>query len=353
MVTTLIVRDATLAINGAPEKRGEPREHLRTRIAEVSRMEPRTAEECMEVLGSVANGEQADSEVLEALIVVGLAHPAIAARMSIVPVSIGRRLAVRLERTGEIDRTLGVLELLLHHHPGQDQLERDMAAVMRRQGMVQNLVERYFERAERLIREGRHQEAIGWLREVVQLDRSRKDAMRMIRDLRFHAKSHDRQKRVRWRFVMATVVASLGLTYLVLREVRVSDEYRSLPAVAGDSLGALRRRLNDLESFHARYPLWHGAFGVLSERSELRVEVERLEEDLRLAEEAEQARVRERLEGADLARSRGLMKANDGDLAGALADFKLALELGGADWPARQEVEKDVAAMEAHLEEAP
>src|ERR1051326_628003 len=131
MTTTLIVRDASLAINGAPEKRGEPREHLRLRIADVAHMEARTAEECVEVLSSVSNGEGADPDVLEALVIVGLAQ------------------------------------------------------LMRRQGMVQDLVNRYFERARKLMREGRNNEAAGWLREVLQLDPSRKDAARLIRDLRF------------------------------------------------------------------------------------------------------------------------------------------------------------------------
>src|SRR6185436_5780591 len=70
MTTTLIVRDATLAINGAPEKRREPREHLRLRVAEVAHMEERTAEECVEVLTAVAGGDGAEAEVLEALVIV-------------------------------------------------------------------------------------------------------------------------------------------------------------------------------------------------------------------------------------------------------------------------------------------
>jgi tetratricopeptide (TPR) repeat protein len=303
----------------------------------------------MEVLSSAASGEQADPEVLEALIIVGLAHPVLASRMSVVPVNTGRRLAVRLERRGEIDRTLALLEVLLAHFPGQDTLERDLAAVMRRQGMVQNLVERYFERAQRLIREGRHQEAIGWLREVLQLDRSRKDAARLIRDLRFRANSSVRHRSVRWKVVVSALALSVGLSFLALREIRLREKFKSIPQAAGENLGSLRRRLGDLEEFFERYPVWHGAFAVVSERSKLRVAVERLEAQERAAKDAQEARERERVEGAQLARNRGKMKAGSGDIAAALAEFELALQLGGPDWPQRQEVEKDVAAMRAYL----
>ena len=349
MATTLIVRDATLAINGAAEKHTDPREHLRSRIAEVASLAPRTAEECMEVLNSAASGEQADPEVLEALIIVGLAHPMLASRMSIAPVNAGRRLAVRLERSGQIDRTLALLEVLLASFPGQDSLERDLAAVMRRQGMVQNLVERYFERAQKLIREGRHQESIKWLQEVLQLDRTRKDAARLIRDLRFRAKSHDRYKAVRWKFVMSALALSLGVSFLALREIRLKEEFGSIPQATEDNLGALRRRLTDVEAFAERHPVWHGGFGVVKERSRLRQIVERLEAKALITKEQQETRDRERLEAAQLARDRGLMKAADGDFPGAIVEFELALENGGENWPHRADIERQIQAIRAHL----
>ena len=42
-MSTLIVRDATLAVNGAPESRGVPGEHMRERVTEAETLE-RTAE---------------------------------------------------------------------------------------------------------------------------------------------------------------------------------------------------------------------------------------------------------------------------------------------------------------------
>ncbi len=349
MATTLIVRDATLAINGAPEKRGEPREHLRGRVTEVASMDPRTAEECVEILSSAANGEHADPEVLEALVIVGLAHPALTRRLGLAPVATGRRLAARLERTGEIDRTLALLELLLHHHPRQESLERDLAAVMRRQGMVKNLVERYFERAQKLVREGRNQEAMGWLREVLALDRSRKDAARLIRDLQFRTRRRARRKLVRWRFVLGALVLSLLGSFLVLREFRVREEFRALPQAVGGNMVSIKRRLSDLEAFRGRHPVWHGVLALLTERSRLRVELDTLEERIRLEREEQERARSEQLEAAELCYRRGLPKVEDGDLTGALADFRQALELGGEEWPLFQRVSRDVADLEASL----
>jgi tetratricopeptide (TPR) repeat protein len=349
MTTTLIVRDATLAINGAPDRKGEPREHLRSRVAEVANMDARTAEECIEVLSSVAGGEGADPEVLEALMIVALAHPALQGRMGLKTVATGRRLAARLERLGEIDRTLAVLELLQQYFPGQETLERDLGQLMRRQGMVQDLVNRYFQRAQKLAREGRNHEAAGWLREVLQLDPSRKDAARLIRNLRFKSASRAHRKGVGLRFVLGAAALVLIASWEVRREIRLFEEFRALPQAVDGRLPSVRRRLSDLERFMALHPVWHGALRVLSERSELRVQVGVLEEE-QSAEREEQERARsERLEAADLCRARGMQQVEEGDLTRALESFRQALEFGGTEWPQRERVLRDVADMEAHL----
>jgi len=350
MTTTLIVRDATLAINGAPERREHPREHLRLRMAEVAKMDPRTAEECVEVLSSVASGEGADPEVLEALVVVALAHPALGQKLGLSAIGLGRRLAVRLERAGEIDRTLAVLEVLQQHFPGQEYLERDLAQLMRRQGMVQDLVNRYFQRAQKLLREGRNQEGAGWLREVLQLDPGRKDAARLIRDLRFRNTSRRSMGAGRGlRLLLGTVIFSLLASFGVLREYRLREEFLTMPQAAEGNLISLRRRLADLERFIQQHPVWHGALGLLAERSELRVQLAVLEEQQRLEQENQARARRERLEAADLCRARGLQKIEEGNVQSALEAFKQALEYGGPEWPHFQKVSTDVSDLEAYL----
>jgi tetratricopeptide (TPR) repeat protein len=351
MTTTLIVRDATLAINGAPEKRGEPREFLRGRVEDVATMDQRTAEECAEVLGSVAHGEGADPEVVQALVIVALAQPALAAHLKLPTTALGRRLAARLERDGEVERAMAVLELLLQHFPGEDALERDLAQLMRRQGMVQDLTNRYFARAQKLIREGRINEAAGWLREVLQLDPSRKDAARVLRNLRFKRTVGVRKRGGGFRFVLVTAALVIGVAFGVLREVRLRAALQAVPEAPSGNVVALKRRLVELDAFSERHPIWHGALDVLSERSELRVQVSVLEEKARAESEAHARAERERLENAELCRRRGLDLAQSGDLRGALDVLRQALVHGGPDWERREEVLRDVEALEEHFRE--
>src|SRR6185503_16840989 len=181
--------------------------------------------------------------------------------------------------------TLAVFEILQKHFPGHESLERDLSQLMCRQGMVQDLVSRYFERAQKLIREGRNNEAAGWLREVLQLDPGRKDAARLMRDLRFKRAKRSRRRTGSLRFLFLVALLSLGFSYGLLREFRLSEEFRGLPQAAPGNVPALKRRLADLEQFIAHHPLWHGALQVLTERTALRVQLAVL--DAKVEEERE------------------------------------------------------------------
>lgn len=353
MTTTLIVRDATLAINGAPEKRREPNEHLRLRIAEVGHMDNRTAEECVEVLSSVAGGEGADPEVLEALVIVGLAKPDLAKRLNLPTLATGRRLAARYERSVDVDGALAVLELLQQHFPRQESLERDLAQLMRRQGMVKDLVSRYFDRARKLMREGRHNEAAGWLREVLQLDPGRKDAARLLRDLRFKGASRRPRSPGSFRFLFVGTVLSVLLSYGFLREFRLREELRVMPAAVPGNMASLRRRLADVEEFIGAHPIWHGALQLLAERSELRVQLSVLEEKERAEQEQRERVVEERLESAELCRQRGLMQAQSGDFRAAVESFREALQYGGREWVHYERVTRDLSALETNAKGQP
>lgn len=353
MSTTLIVRDATLAINGAPEKRDEPRAHLRLRVAEVAHMDPQAADECAEVLLSVATGEGADPEVLEALVILSLAHPKLAKRLELDSVGTGRRMAAALDRGGDPDRAFAVLELLQQHHPGQPTLERDLAQLMRRQGMVKDLVGRYYDRARKLVREGRHGEAAGWLREILQLDPGRKDAARLLRDLRFKRGPRPKGRSFAFRPLFLVAVLGLGASYLALRELRLRGEFVALPQAAGENPEVLRRRLGELERFVESHPLWHGALRALTERTDLRLRIALLEERERTQREAAQRTERERLDAAELCRARGLMHVQSGDAKRGLEALREALAYGGPEWPAFEQVSRDVSVLEKGLSESP
>ncbi|MEW6071908.1 MAG: hypothetical protein AB1726_04830 [Planctomycetota bacterium] len=351
MTSTIIARDATLAINGAPETRGEPASFLRERIQAISHLDPEMVEQCAEVLLALAASEDPDPEILEALTILGLSQPRIGAQAGVSAVSCGRRLASRLERDGAPEHAKVVLELLAEHHPGQRSLERDLAALMRRTGMVEDLVARYLERAQGLLREGRTAEAIAWYREVLLLDRSRSDVARAIRDLRYQEVDQGRTKKRRRRAVALVLLASTLLTLGVLREVRVRQAFAALPAVDGNDLDGMRIRLAALEEFLRRHPVWHGSLGVLAERSTLRVGIESRSQELAYQAEMEREAAARRLEAIRLARQRGRQLASAGDYAAALRELEGALRLADPAWSEREQVERDVEALRRYLEE--
>jgi len=349
MSDTLIVRDATLAINGAPETRGDPYEHLQERIQDVAAKDPSMIEATVEVLRSVVgSGEEVNLEILEALTILGLAQPMYAEQMGVSAVSTGRRLAARKEQATEPEYAMAILETLLDAFPGDAAVERDYAALLRRQGMIHDLVQRYLDRAERFLREGKEEEAIQWLREALLLDRSRKDIARRIRDLRLRNGRSGRTS-VRLRPVFAAVLVVLGSVALVQRERNLYTEFHALPPSEPGNLESMRTRLHAIEAFVDAHPVWHGAISAVSERSELRVEVDRLEVLEADRRQADEKRRQEEAEEAQLVRARGLMRVDSGDLEGALADFRHALELTSDSWPMREQTERDIEAILEHM----
>jgi tetratricopeptide (TPR) repeat protein len=188
---------------------------------------------------------------------------------------------------------------------------------------------------------------------VLQLDPGRKDAARLMRDLRFKRAKHSRRRPGSLRFLFVVALLSLGFSYGLLREFRLSEEFRTMPLAAPGNVPALKRRLADLEQFIASHPLWHGALQVLTERTALRVQLAVLEAAAEEKRQVAEQAVRERLESADLCRARGLASAQAGDLAGALQAFRQALEFGGPDWVHFERVTRDVADLEAGLRDKP
>lgn len=352
MSTTLIVRDATLAINGAPETRGEPAEHLRARVQDVGCFEPDYVRDCLEALLPSVSGKVADRDALEAVMLIALAHPEAARERGFTAIAAGRSLAVGLEKQGEGDYAMAVLRLLADHHPANKSLERDIAGLMRRQGMVGDLVDRYLERAQQLLDQGRTPEAIAWMREVLQIDRSRRDVARTIRDLRYNEIDRAEGRRSRRKLVTVTLVLSVLVSTVALRETMLAEEYRALPSVKGEDLAGMRERLALLEQFVDEHPIWHGGLQAVRERTDLRIAVGRLEAAERQARERERIELARRSEEADLERQRGITLAQDGDFEGALEALRRSLELSTPDWEQRERVERDIDAIAAYLEES-
>jgi tetratricopeptide (TPR) repeat protein len=349
-MTTLIVRDATLAVNGAPETRGDAGEHLLERIAEVEKMDSATADACIEVLAAAADGkDDVDVEVLLALTILGFGQPDSAARQGVTPLGYGRRLAACKEREGDPDSALALIEKLRELSPAHGALERDYESTLRRMGMVHDLAQRYFRRAQFLLQEGKKEEAVGWLREVLLLDKSRKDVARMIRDLRLEKDQVGKRPLTVSPGLVLVLLVPLALTALVMREKSLRERYLELPPAAQGDLTSMRERLGAVETFLSDHRVWHGSLMVLSERSDLRIEIDKLELNEERRREADLRSEIDRRETVELLRERGRMAVNRGDYESALADFQEALELAPPDWEHRERVSRDVAAIIDYL----
>ncbi|MEZ5973351.1 MAG: hypothetical protein R3E96_00515 [Planctomycetota bacterium] len=121
---------------------------------------------------------------LEALVVLGFAHPDVMRKHQVPLHTEGRRLGVLLEKAGRPERAQEVFELLCSLEPENRTFEIELAGVMRRSGKASDLIERYMERADSLMTAGKGEQALPWLQEVLALDRNRRDVTMKIRDIR-------------------------------------------------------------------------------------------------------------------------------------------------------------------------
>jgi tetratricopeptide (TPR) repeat protein len=282
---------------------------------------------------------------LEALIILGLAHPKLLSRHRIPLAQEGRRLALLLERAGQVDRAQSLLEVLATEVPKDKALDHDLASMMRRTGNADRLVDRYLQRAEEAVAINRPTEAIPWLQEVLLIDRSRRDVARMIRDLRYQEEERRNRVRRRVRATAGTILLTACVAGAVLRELDVRQSYQLVqPATKGD-LKSLRARYDAIDDLVAHNPLSWATFRASHERSELRAQILSLE-----ALQIEAARVRadeaaQKKVIAESARLRGRQFAEQGNYAEARQQFEFALENATPDWPHRARLESDIAAI--------
>ena len=290
-----------------------------------------------------------DPRPLDALIILGFAHPKVVKEAGFQLVHEGRRLAGLLEREAHTDRAQALLEYLSALDPDDKGIDKDLASIMRRTGNVDRLVDRYVHRAEEAVADGRRRDAITWLREVLMLDRSRRDVARMIRDLQYA----DRERKESWSRRVRTVlliVMGCGLVAgVIFRELHVQRLYANLAEAQEGNLDSLQVRLASIDALIAGNPLWLGMFQAGRDRSNLRIEINKLE--ARLDDEAriEETRRAEHRVLIDSIRTRGLLLVQQGNYEGALEQFDMALAEAPEDWAHRERAEADVAAIRVHL----
>ena len=290
-----------------------------------------------------------DARPLEALVVMGLAHPAVLKEAKVPLAHEGRRLAGLLERRGEADHAQEVLEFLARSDPADRGIDKDLASIMRRTGNVDRLVDRYLQRAEEAVADGRRRDAITWLREVLMLDRTRRDVARMIRDLQYA----DREVKEGWsrRFrVAALTLLACGLVVgAFFRELHLQRMYANLPEARVRDVESYQARLTGIDALIASNPLWLGMFEAGRERASLRGEIDKM--GARMAEQARtEANQRAELEALlDWYRARGLMFVQQDNFRDALEQYQLALSEAPEGWEHRERVESDVEAIADRL----
>lgn len=345
------VDDAVQAITGGPDHELDA-DGLRSMMeSAASDFDRRTARAFGAALLDHLSEDPANMRLLEALVILGLAHPDVLSEARISLAVEGRRLAVLLERSGDVERAQALLEFMAGHMPLDRTVDQELAGLMRRNGNTEALVERYLARADDAARAGRVSEAIPWLQEVLLLDRTRRDVARMIRDLRYGEVERDRRKRRGVRLVLGLS----GLCFLVTMGVAWNNDaarrYADLPSVSGSNPQMMAVRLEALQNLGATRPLWSGSLKVREEQDRIHWqlrEVQRLQREQQIAAElAEQLQLAQ----AEAARVRGLTHAERGDFKAALAALGEALDEAPEGWENLSQVRVDHEALHQHLVE--
>ncbi len=369
----LFVEDVVTALTGPVDARGNSTTALRDQMSRATaEFDQRTAEAfARSLLESLCNTEEIDVRRLEALLILGLAHPHILVQHRISLRAEGKRLATMLEHMGEHDRARCLAETI-EMNVGPDDgfvVEAEESPAQPAEGApgkrsakskpslaeqedTEAQIAEFLARADKCAANGKTHEAIRCLQEVVALDRNRRDVVRMIRDLRWG--ENERKARNQKRAKAAGVFLLLcGLAYGVYwREEHIDTLYADIPAAKGD-LASLRQRLDSIESLLASNYVWIGMSAVVREQDRLHRQVTTAE--AKQAEvEHEAAVVRaQKSEDAKASLSRGMLLAQQGHFEEALVDLRHALELSDATWPERKQVEANVAAIEAWLKKTP
>lgn len=345
----LFVDDVVAALTGAVDTRGDARSALKAQMQRATdEFDQRTAEAFARALLESLCEEPIDLRKLEALLILGLAHPSVLDRHRISLAVEGRRLAAMLEHKGEIERARVLLDVVAQHESGAlTQAAPEAPSVA--PAATEEDIQRYLAVAEKAASRGRTNEAIRALQEVVALDRNRRDVARMIRDLRFAEK--DRRVRFMRRlksFAILCLICGL-VAGAVWRERLLAERFAALPAHVEGDRASVQRRLDAIDAFVASQRLWIGLPDALRETTVLRTELTRLDE-AQARRKHEEAVVRSRaFDLCEAARTRGLALAQEGKFEAALVDLKQSLTLADPAWAHRGEVQSNIDAIENWL----
>lgn len=342
----LFVDDVVAALTGPHDASGNSSSAVREQMRRAAdEFDQRTAEAFARALLESLCQDTIDPRRLEALLILGLAHPSILERHRISLRTEGRRLAAMLEHQGRFDRARSLLDVI-EHKLGPDDGFVVEAQASPEEEAAQSEIDQLIERADGAAARGKNAEAIRYLQEAVAIDPRRRDIARMIRDLRWSEKERS-ERNVKRLKVAAGVFVLVGLgAAIVLREMHLDARYRELPAASTDET-SLRRRLEAVDELVGSNYVWFGMGPVLREQSRLRRDLDAIDQNAAEREHQTAVARAEREMEASAAHSRGMLLAQQGKFEEAAVDLRRALELSDPTWPERRQVQTNLDAIEA------
>jgi len=364
----LFVDDVVTALTGTVQPSGDARGVFEDQMKRATgEFDLRTAEAFARALLEALCQEPIDPRRLEALLILGLAHPTILDRHRISLEKEGERLAAMLAAQGQHDRARTLLDVIAEAtstpavEPDAPTAEAAApGAAPESSAPAPSPVERDHARIEALLRQadeavarGRTSQAIQCLQSVVALDRHRRDVARMIRDLRWEEQERRARSIRRLKFAALVLVLGACVVGLGWRESEVRRRFAAIPPASSGDLTALRARLENIDGLLAEERVWLGMASALTERTELQREVTDLEARAAAKRSEVVVQVSRAAEVAEAIRLRGMLYAQQGRFEDALAELRRALETGGPAWPQRGDVEKNVAAIAEWIEQRP
>jgi tetratricopeptide (TPR) repeat protein len=368
----LFVEDVVTALTGPVDASGNSTTALRDQMRRATdEFDQRTAEAFARSLLDALCANEIDVRRLEALLILGLAHPTILQRHRISLRTEGRRLATMLEHQGQADRARIMLETIEQNAPEDDFVVEAEASPVRPAPIdpkakppakgksvgaelpnPEEQVAEYLRRADKCAESGRTSEAIRWLQEVVALDRNRRDVVRMIRDLRWGDNERKARNTKRVKVFLLGLVLCGALYGVYWREGHINAQYHAIPQ-ATQELSSLRERLDAIDSILASNYVWIGMGPALREQQRLHRQIAAVEAKESEAKHLAAVAKAQKSEEAQAALSRGMLLAQQGHFEEALVDLRHALEVADPSWPDRKQVEANVVAIETWLKKTP
>lgn len=348
----VIVEDVVTALTGDVASGPDARQALRERMQRAtSEFNTRTAEAFSRALLESLTQNPEDLRQLEALVILGCAHPEVLESHRISLHTESERLILLLEQTGDQERADTVREMIAES-TSVHRVETPVAkpVVAREVGNERReRVERCLRRADECTAAGRKREAIAALQEVMGLEPGRRDVARMIRDLRGSSRRRNWQigRALKTIFVLLVVGGALAFAYL--REMDVREQYGQLDRARTGEERLVQARLDAIDEFIATHHFWLGMTDALTDKARLEEQLRSLAQKQQKVKFEKQVATEELALSADSARTRALMYAQKGQFELALVDFREALKAAPANWEHRQRVQADLAAVEAFL----